>query len=119
MLTVSAVEHYIVIIYVLEHRYYHSEFKYHNNDNWWAFVKGVRPKNLEATLLFIDFLKVLDFILAYGLPKEAATTIVMLYKTPKAMDCLPDGDTNFFHIVAGVLQGDKFAPYFSYSSYTT
>ena len=29
------------------------------------------------------------------------------------MDRSPDDDTNFFDIIAGVLQGDKFAPYLS------
>ena len=35
----------------------------------------------------------------------------MLYKNTKVNVCSPDGDTNFFDIVAGVLQGDKLAPY--------
>ena len=29
----------------------------------------------------------------------------------KAMVCLPDGDTDYIDIVAGVLQGDALAPY--------
>ena len=33
------------------------------------------------------------------------------YKNTKAMVRSPDGDTNFFDIVAWVLQGDTFAPY--------
>ena len=37
---------------------------------------------------------------AYGLPKETVTAIMMLY-----------GNTYFFDIVAGVLQGDTFVPY--------
>ncbi len=49
--------------------------------------------------------------LAYGLPKETVTSIMMLYKNAKAIVCSPDGDTNFFDIVAGVLQGDTLAPY--------
>ena len=36
---------------------------------------------------------------------------MMFYKNMKAMDCSPDGDTDFFYIVAGVLQGDTLAPY--------
>ena len=47
--------------------------------------------------------------LTYGFPKETVTTIMMLYKNTKAMVCLPDGDTEFFDIVAKVLQGDTLA----------
>ena len=35
----------------------------------------------------------------------------MLYKNMKAMVCLLDGDTDFFVIVAGVLQGDTLVSY--------
>ena len=83
-------------------------------------IEGVRAKNLEATLLFVDFSKAFDSIhrrnmeqilLAYGLPKETATAIMMLYKDTKAMVRSPDGDTDFFDIATGVLQGDTLAPY--------
>ena len=33
------------------------------------------------------------------------------YKNTKVTVCLQDGDTNFFDIVAGVLQGDTLGPY--------
>ena len=36
---------------------------------------------------------------------------MMLYKNTKAMLRSPDGDTDFFNIVAKVLQGDTLAPY--------
>ena len=36
---------------------------------------------------------------------------MMLYKNTKAKVCSPDGDTDYFDIVAGVLQGDTLAPY--------
>ena len=83
-------------------------------------IKGVCAKNLEATLLSIDFSNVFDSIhrekmeqifLADGLHKETVTTIMMLYKNTKAMVHSPEGDTNFFDIVSGVLQGDTLAPY--------
>ena len=41
--------------------------------------------------------------LAYGLPKETVTAIMMFYKNMKVMIHLPDGDTEFFDIVVGVL----------------
>jgi len=52
-----------------------------------------------------------QILLAYGLPKETVAAIMMLYKDTKAMVRSPDGDTDFFDIAAGVLQGDTLAPY--------
>ena len=63
-------------------------------------VEGVCAKNLEATLLFVDFAKAFDsrhwgkieqIQLAFGLPKETVA--------------------DYFDIVAGVLQGDTLVPY--------
>ena len=47
-----------------------------------------------------------QILLAYGLPKETIATIMMLYKKMKVKVRPPDGDIDFFDIVAGVLQGD-------------
>ena len=35
----------------------------------------------------------------------------MLYRNTKVKVRSPDGDTDYFNIVAGVLQGDTLAPY--------
>ena len=35
----------------------------------------------------------------------------MLYKNTIVKACFLDGDTNYFDIMAGVLQGDRLAPY--------
>ena len=83
-------------------------------------LKGVRAKNLQATLLFVDFTKAFDSIhrgkmeqilLAYGLPKETIAAITILYRNAKVKVSSPDGDTEYFDIVAGVLQGDTLAPF--------
>ena len=83
-------------------------------------LEGERAKNLEATILFVDFSKPFDSIhrgkmeeilLAYGLPKETITAIMMLYRNTKVKVHSPDRDTDYFNIVAGVLQGDTLAPY--------
>ena len=83
-------------------------------------LQGVRIKNLEATILFIDFSKAFNttdrekmeqILLAYGLPKETVAAIMMLQKTMKVKVRSPDGDTDYFNIVAGVLQGDTLAQY--------
>ena len=83
-------------------------------------LEGVRAKNLQATILFVDFSKAFDFIhrgemeqihLVYSLPKETVAAIMVLYKNTKLKARSPDGDTNDFDIVAGELQGDTLAPY--------
>ena len=82
-------------------------------------LEGVRAKNLQATLVFVDFTKAFDSIhkgkmeqilLAYGLPKETVAVITNLYRNTKVKVRSPDGDTKYFDIVAGVLQGDTLAP---------
>ena len=50
-------------------------------------------------------------LLTYGFPKETVTAIMMLYKNTKLMVHSPIGDTEFFNIVSGVLQGDTLVPY--------
>ena len=81
-------------------------------------LEGVRAKNLQATLLFVDFTKAFDSIhrgkmeqilLAYGLPKETVAAIMIHYRNTKVKVRSPDGDTEYFDIVAGVLQGDTLA----------
>ena len=77
-------------------------------------------KNLQATLIFVEFTKAFDSIhrgkmeqilLAYGIPKETVAAITILYRNTKVKVRSPDGDTEYFDIVAGVLQGDTLAPY--------
>ena len=67
--------------------------------------EGVRAKNLQATLLFVDFTKAFDSIhrgkmeqilLAYGLPKETVAAIMILYRNTKVKVRSPDGDTEYF-----------------------
>ena len=50
-------------------------------------------------------------LLAYGLSKETAAAKMRLYRNTKVKVPSPDGDTDYFDIVAGVLQGDTLAPY--------
>ena len=52
-----------------------------------------------------------QILLAYGLPKETVTAIRILYGNTKGKVRSPDGDSEYFNIVAGVLQGDTLAPY--------
>ena len=52
-----------------------------------------------------------QILLAYGIPKETVAAITMLYRNTKVKVRSADGDTEYFNIVAGVLQGDTLAPY--------
>ena len=52
-----------------------------------------------------------QILLAYALPKETVAAITILYRNTKVKVRSPDGDTKYFDIVAGVLQGDTLAPY--------
>ena len=52
-----------------------------------------------------------QILLAYGLPKETVAAIMILYRNNKVKVRSPDGDTDYFDIEAGVLQGDTLAPY--------
>ena len=83
-------------------------------------MKAYGQKNIQATILFVDFTKAFDSIhrrkmeqilLAYGLPKETVTAITILYRNTTVKVRSPDGDTDYFDIVAGVLQGDTIALY--------
>ena len=52
-----------------------------------------------------------QILLAYSLPKETVAAIMMLYRNTKVKVRPLDGDTDYFDIVAGVLQGGTLAPY--------
>ena len=74
-------------------------------------LEGVRAKTLEAAILFVDFSKAFDsmhwrkmeqILFAYGLPKEIIAAIMILYKNTKVKVRSPDGDIDYFNIVAGV-----------------
>ena len=52
-----------------------------------------------------------QILLAYGLPKETVAAITILYRNTKVKVCSLDGDTEYFDIVAGPLQGDMLDPY--------
>ena len=82
--------------------------------------EGVRAKNLQATVIFVDFTKAFDSIhrgkmeqilQAYGIPKETVEAITILYRKTKVKVRSPDGDTEYFDIVAGELQGDTLVLY--------
>ena len=53
----------------------------------------------------------MELLKAYGIPTQIVDAISILYKDTEAQVITPDGDTEFFEILAGVLQGDTLAPF--------
>lgn len=83
-------------------------------------IEGVKRKDLKAALLFLDFSKAFDsvhrgklikILRAYGIPDQIVNAISKLYESTRAKVLSPDGETDYFEIIAGVLQGDTLAPY--------
>ena len=83
-------------------------------------IEGVKSRNLPAVMTFIDFKKAFDSIHrgkmlrileAYGIPERIVSVIRLMYEGTRAKVLSPDGETELFEILAGVLQGDTLAPY--------
>ena len=83
-------------------------------------LEGAQAKNLTAVMLFIDFKKAFDsvhrgllmkILRAYGIPEIIVSFIQVMYTGTLAKVMTPDGLTEVFEILAGVLQGDTLAPY--------
>ena len=47
----------------------------------------------------------------YGIPEKVIRAIAIMYSDTNAKVMFPDGEADFFDILAGVLQGDTLAPY--------
>ena len=83
-------------------------------------LEGVKDKNLSCIMTFIDFRKafdsihrgkLMDILRAYGVPEKVVSAIAATYSETWAKVRTPDGDTEPFQILAGVLQGDTLAPF--------
>ena len=57
----------------------------------------------------IDRAKLVEILRAYGIPEKIVKAIEIMYTKAKVLS--PDGETDFFEILAGVLQGDTLAPF--------
>ena len=83
-------------------------------------IEGIKDKQLECIITFIDFKKAFDsvhrgkmlkILKAYGIPDGIVKAIDIMYSNTQAVVISPDGETDAFEILAGVLQGDTLAPY--------
>ena len=83
-------------------------------------IEGVKSHNKKAIILYVDFKKAFDSIhrptmmrilQAYDIPPKLLNAISKMYENTRAKVISPDGETEFFQIKAGVLQGDTLAPY--------
>ena len=68
-------------------------------------LEGVRAKNVQVTIQFVDFTKAFDSIhrwkmeqilQAYCKPKETVAAITILYRNTKVKVRSPDGDTDYY-----------------------
>ena len=80
----------------------------------------MKKNNLTTVLCFIDFKKAFDSIhrgtmmkilKAYGVPPNLLRAIESMYAGSRAKVVTPDGNSEEFDILAGVLQGDTLAPF--------
>ena len=83
-------------------------------------IEGVKSHNRKAIILYVDFRKAFDSInrgemfkilKAYAVPPRLLNAIITMYESTKARVRSPDGETDYFEIFIGVLQGDTLAPY--------
>ncbi|KAJ8361351.1 hypothetical protein SKAU_G00178760 [Synaphobranchus kaupii] len=83
-------------------------------------IEEVKKNNLTAVLCFIDFKKAFDSIhrgmmmkilKAYGVPPNLLRAIETMYAGTRARVVTPDGNSEEFDILAGVMQGDTLAPF--------
>ena len=83
-------------------------------------LEGVKSKNVPVVFTFIDFKKAFDsvhrgkmikILKSYGIPDKIVNVIEANYASTRAKVYSPDGVTEEFDIVKGVLQGDTLPPY--------
>ena len=90
------------------------------NQNLRRIIEEMRRCNKDLVMLFVDFQKAFDSIdrdimfeilPLYGISPPIVNAIKALYINTTASIITPDGETDFFKIIAGVLQGDTLAPF--------
>lgn len=68
-------------------------------------IEGIKSKNLESVLVFVDFKKAFDsvdrkklikILRAYGIPEKLVQAIAVMYTNTNVKVLSPDGETEFF-----------------------
>ena len=76
-------------------------------------LADVQAKNLQATILFVDFTKAFDslhermmvqILLAYVLPNATVTAVMVLYRNTKVKVRSPDEDTDYYNYIFSALK---------------
>ena len=84
-------------------------------------IEKVKSHNRQAIIIYVDFEKafgsvhrgmLMKILKAFDTTPKLLKAIAKMYENTKAKVVTPDGETDFFEIKAGVLQGDTLAPYF-------
>ena len=100
------------VIARLEYELAYYDSAVHRFNHYTTVYEGICAKNLQATILFVDFTKAFGSIhegkrehilLTYDLSKETVAAIMVFYRNTKVKVHSPDGDKDYFDIVAGVL----------------
>ena len=82
-------------------------------------IEGAQRGDRRLISIFVDFKKAFDSIdrtrmfailTAYGIPPKVVAALKSLYRETQAFVRTSDGNTDFFDITTGVLQGDTAAP---------
>ena len=90
-----------------------------NSDNPSNHRRNSCKKNSRRRSWFVNFSESFDskhvqkmkqILLAYGIPKETVTVMIMFYRNTKAKFRSLDGDIHFLNIAAGVQQGNTLSP---------
>ena len=83
-------------------------------------IEGIKSHDLNAVIICIDFKKafdsidrgkMLEMLAAYGIPSIITNAIALFYGNTEARIITHDGETEFFKISKGMLQGDTLAPF--------
>ena len=82
-------------------------------------IDGVKRYNRKGIILYIDFKKafyvhrgkMMQILKAYNIPPRMLSAINLLHENTKARVITPDGETEYFEIKEGLLQGDNLVWY--------
>ena len=83
-------------------------------------IEGVKSHNRKAIIIDVDFQKAFDsvnrremlkILKAYDVPQRLLKAMGKRYENTRAKVMTHDGETEYFQVTTGVLQGDTLVPY--------